>query len=107
MHIRVTRPTEYRERYKLFVINKNSFEKKYTLENYWIKLIEDQNRIVVDTIQWNGLAKKSGMEMGDIISELKTENLNRPNKGLVYPFSLGLLLIFGYLNYRNYGFKKN
>lgn len=47
------------------------------------------------------------MEMGDIISELKIENLNRPNKGLVYPFSLGLLLIFGYLNYRNYGFKKN
>ena len=82
-------------------------EKEYTLENYGINLIEDQNRTVVDTIQWNGLAKKNGMEMGDIISELKIENLNRPNKGLVYPFSLGLLLIFGYLNYRNYGFKKN
>ena len=107
VHIRVTRPSEYGDRYKLFVINKNSFEKKYTLEKYGINLAEDQNRIVVDTIQWNGLAKKSGMEMGDIISELKIENLNRPNKGLVYPFSLGLLLIFGYLNYRNYGFKKN
>jgi len=58
VHIRVTRPSEYGERYKLFVINKNSFEKKYTLENYGINLIEDQNRIVVDTIQWNGLAKK-------------------------------------------------
>jgi len=107
VHIRVTRPSEYGERYKLFVINKNSFEKKYTLENYGINLIEDENRIVVDTIKWNGLAKKSGIEMGDIISELKIENLNRPNKGIVYPFSLGLLLIFGYLNYRNYGFKKN
>ena len=107
VHIKVTRPSEYGERYKLFVINKNSFEKKYTLENYGINLIEDENRIVVDTIKWNGLAKKGGMEMGDIISELKIENLNRPNKGLVYPFSLGLLLIFGYLNYRNYGFKKN
>ena len=107
VHIKVTRPSEYGERYKLFVINKNSFEKKYTLEKYGINLIEDENRIVVDTIKWNGLAKKGGMEMGDIISELKIENLNRPNKGLVYPFSLGLLLIFGYLNYRNYGFKKN
>jgi len=107
VHIKVTRPSEYGERYKLFVINKNSFEKKYTLENYGINLIEDENRIVVDTIKWNGLAKKSGIEMGDIISELKIENLNRPNKGIVYPFSLGLLLIFGYLNYRNYGFKKN
>jgi len=107
VHIRVTRQSEYGDRYKLFVINKNSFERKYTLENYGINLIEDQSRIVIDTIQWNGLAKKSGMEMGDIISELKIENLNRPNKRLVYPFSLGLLLIFGYLNYRNYGFKKN
>jgi len=107
VHIRVTRPSEYGDRYKLFVINKNSFEEKYTLENYGINLIEDQNRVVVDKIKWNGLAKKSGIEMGDIISEFKIENLNRPNKGLVYPFSLGLLLIFGYLNYRNYGFKKN
>ena len=31
VHIKVTRPSEYGERYKLFVINKNSFEKKYTL----------------------------------------------------------------------------
>jgi len=107
VHIRVTRPSEYGERYKLFVINENSFEKKYTLENYGINLIEDKNRIVVDTIKWNGLGKKSGIEIGDIISELKIENLNRPNKRLVYPFSLGLLLIFGYLNYRNYGFKKS
>ena len=40
--------------------------------HYWNGV---KNRIVVDTIQWNGLAKKNGMEMGDIISELKIENL--------------------------------
>jgi hypothetical protein len=107
VNIKVTRYSEYGERYKLFVINKNSFGKNYTLENYGMNLTKDENGVVVDILQWNGLAKKHGFETGDIITEFKIENLNRPNKALVYPFSLGLLLIFGYLNYRNYGFKKN
>ena len=38
--------------------------------------------------------------MGDIITEFKIENLDRPNKGIVYPFAMILLIIFGYLNYR-------
>ena len=32
--------------------------------------------------------------MGDIISEFKIENANRPEKDIVYPFGLMLLLIF-------------
>ena len=54
----------------------------------------------MDTVKWNGEAKKSGIEMGDYITELKTENSNRPNKQIVYPFAFLLLLIFGYLNKR-------
>ena len=46
---------------------------------------------------WKGDAKKDGIEMGDIISEFKTENLDRPNKAIVYPFALFFLLVFGYL----------
>jgi len=38
--------------------------------------------------------------MGDIITEFKIENLKRPNKGIVYPFALLLLIVFGFLNYR-------
>ena len=38
--------------------------------------------------------------MGDIISEFKVENLNRPNKKIVYPIAILLLFIFGYFNYR-------
>ena len=38
--------------------------------------------------------------MGDYITEFKTENFNRPNKKIVYPFALFLLLVFGYLNKR-------
>ena len=54
----------------------------------------------MDTLDWKGLAKKDGMEMGDIITEFKIENLDRPNKGFVYPFALLLLIGFGLNNYR-------
>jgi hypothetical protein len=38
--------------------------------------------------------------MGDIISNFKIENPDRPNKAIVYPFALIFLLLFGYHNYR-------
>jgi hypothetical protein len=95
---KVTRPSNYGERYKLFVIKKNTFEAEYNLEQYGISLVREENRIVVDTLKWNGEAKKSGFETGDYISEFKIENLDRPNKGIIYPIAILLLIIFGYLN---------
>ena len=100
VHLKVTRLSEYGERYKLFVIEKKTFEKKFNLEEYGITLIKNENKIVVDNLKWNGLAKKEGFEIGDIISEFKTENLDRPNKAVVYPIALIFLFIFGYLNYK-------
>ena len=100
VHIKVTRLTGYGERYKLFVIDENKFENNYKIENYGINLIEQDNKLIVDKLDWKGEAKKSGIQMGDIISNFKIENPNRPNKGIVYPFALALLLLFGYFNYR-------
>ena len=100
VHIKVTRNTDYGERYKLFVIDRNSFDKNYSLEDYGITLIEQEGKTSIDKLDWKGLAKKQGIEMGDIITEFKIENLNRPNKGIVYPFALLFLVIFGYNNYR-------
>ena len=97
---KVTRPSNYGERYKLFVINKNTFESEYSLEQYGISLIRENDRIVVDTLQWNGEAKKIGFETGDYISEFKLENADRPNKGIIYPIAILLLIIFGYFNSR-------
>jgi len=105
--IKVTRLSEYGERYKLFVINKNTFESKYTLEDYGINLIKEDNNFIVDNLKWNSAAKKEGFENRDIISEFKIENLDRPNKAIVYPFALILLLNFGYLNYRRKDIDKN
>ncbi len=100
VHIKVTRNTGYGERYKLFVIDKGKFESEYNLEEYGVSLSEQNDQLTIDNLNWKGEAKKSGMQMGDIISNFKIENLERPNKALVYPFSFLLLLIFGYNNYR-------
>ncbi|MDC0009675.1 TRAP transporter permease [Candidatus Pelagibacter sp.] len=97
---KVTRPSNYGERYKLFVIKKNTFETEYSLRQYGISLIREENRVIVDTLQWNGKAKKSGFETGDYISEFKIENADRPNKGIIYPIAILLLIIFGYFNSR-------
>ena len=100
VHIRVTRRTEYGDRYKLFVINKDSFKENYSLEDYGFNLVNKEGRITIDALKWGGHAKKSGIEIGDVISEFKIENLDRPNRAIIYPFSLLILFIFGYLNYR-------
>src|SRR6056300_23583 len=100
VRFKVTRPSVYGDRYKLFVIDKNTFEEEYNLEDYGINLVKENNKIIVDNLKWNGQAKKSGFEMGDYISEFKVENSNRPSKLFVYPIAILFLLIFGYLNYR-------
>jgi len=97
---KVTRPSNYGERYKLFVIKKNTFETEYSLERYGISLVRKKNRVIVDALQWNGEAKKIGFETGDYVSEFKIENADRPNKGIIYPIAILLLIIFGYLNSR-------
>ena len=100
VHVKVTRRTEYGDRYKLFVIEKESFDKKFNFEEYGVNLINEDGRLTVDTLKWNGLAKKSGFETDDVITELKIENLDRPNKSIIYPFSFLLIAIFSYINYR-------
>ncbi len=98
IQIKITRPSLYGERYKLFVIPKNTFEDKFTLEDYGITLMKQDDKIIVDNLKWNGEAKKSGFEMGDYISEFKIENSDRPSKNIVYPIAILLLVIFGYFN---------
>ena len=70
------------------------------MQDYGINLVDQEGKTIVDTLDWKGQAKKDGMEMGDIITEFKVEKLERPNKGIVYPFALLLLIIVGYLIYR-------
>ncbi len=98
IQIKITRPSLYGERYKLFVISKNTFEDKFTLEDYGITLLKQDDKVVIDNLKWNGEAKKNGLEMGDYISEFKIENSDRPSKNIVYPIAILLLAVFGYFN---------
>ncbi len=98
IQIKITRPSLYGERYKLFVISKNTFEDHFTLEDYGITLLAQDEKIIVDNLKWNGEAKKNGFEMGDYISEFKIENFDRPSKNIVYPIALIILVICGYFN---------
>ncbi len=100
IRIKITRLTEYGERYKLFVIEKNSFDENFSLDDYGMSLVVEDNKTIIDTLKWNGIAKKSGLDLGDIINEFKIENQNRPKKVIIYPIALILLSIFGYLNIR-------
>ena len=100
VHIKITRKTDYGERYKLFVINEGSFDNNFNLETYGIQLVKDKNNLIVKSLAQKSLAKKSGIQNRDIISNFKTENLERPNKGIVYPIALLFLFGFGYLNYK-------
>ena len=100
IRIKITRLTEYGERYKLFVIEKNSFDENFSLDDYGMSLVVEDNKTIIDTLRWNGIAKKSGLDIGDIINEFKIENQNRPKKEIIYPIALILLSIFGYLNIR-------
>ena len=100
VHFKMTRRTGYGDRYKLFVIDKNSFKESFNLEDYGVNLVNKNDNLSVASVKWDSLAKKHGIESGDIITEFKIENLNRPNQAIVYPFALIFLLIVGYLNYR-------
>ena len=101
IHIKITRLSEYGERYKLIVIKKDSFKNEYKLNDYGMGLEEENNKVVINELNWKGNAKKSGMQIGDIINEFKIENPDRPSKAVVYPFALLLLCVFGYTNYKS------
>merc|ERR1711966_1354 len=49
VRFKVTRISEYGERYKLFVINKDTFKKEYDIEEYGMSIIKENERYIVDT----------------------------------------------------------
>ena len=44
VRFKVTRITEYGERYKLFVVNKNSFDEDFSVEDYGMNIIEENDK---------------------------------------------------------------
>ena len=57
IRIKITRLTEYGERYKLFVIEKNSFDENFSLDDYGMSLVVEDNKTIIDTL--NGMELKN------------------------------------------------
>ena len=100
IRLKITRQTNYGPRYKLFEVKEDQFKKNFAIYDIGIGLIDKDKKLTVDFLKWNGLAKKMGIEIGDVIDEFKTKNPNRPDKKVVYPFALILLGLFGFANYK-------
>ena len=58
VHIKVTRRTDYGDRYKLFVIKKGSFKDIYSLEDYGVSLVDQEGKTVINTLDWKVLQKR-------------------------------------------------
>ena len=41
----------------MFEISKNSYNQNFSIEEYGLNLISKNNKVIVDTLKWNGLAK--------------------------------------------------
>ncbi len=82
------------------MIPRDTFDRNYNLEEYGIRVESNNDNQTVYKTSWKGLAKKDGIINGDVITEFKVENLDRPNKAIVHPFALLILSLFGYLNYK-------
>ena len=50
------------------MIDKGKFENNFNLEEYGVTLADQNDQLIVDKLNWRGEAKKSGIQMGDIIS---------------------------------------
>ena len=59
----------------------------------------DIGKFILDSVNDGMLTSGGGHKMAGGFS-IKIENLDRPNKAIIYPFSFLLIFIFGYNNYR-------
>ena len=100
VRIKITRQSNYGKRYKLFEIPENKFNKDFQIKDLGIEVSDKEGKLVIEFLQWNAVATQVGLVVGDTIDEFKTVNPDRPNKAIIYPLALLLLLIFGYSNFR-------
>ena len=100
VRIKITRQSNYGKRYKLFEIPENKFNKDFQIKDLGIEVSDKEGKLVIEFLQLNAVAAQVGLVVGDTIDEFKTVNPDRPNKAIIYPFALLLLLIFGYSNFR-------
>ena len=87
----VVRETEYGDRFKLYRVAAPEIVPDETYGRYGLKVERADGRYEVTDLQFNGLAEQSGVEVGDIVTDVDVEQVGRPAKEWVYPFAFALL----------------
>ena len=92
---------EIKDKYKKIFIKSLDIDQKKFNDNIKYNEIPEWDSIAHMTLI-SSLEEgfKISIETDDVITEFKIENLDRPNKAIIYPFSFLLIFIFGYNNYR-------
>lgn len=95
MRIRVVRPTEYGDRFKMFVIDAPPGPQGRPLAaRFGLSLAPagDDGFEIAD-VAFMGPAEKAGLAFGDVVTGVEVERLGRPAKEVVYPLGLAALAL--------------
>ncbi|MDP6426644.1 MAG: TRAP transporter permease [Rhodospirillales bacterium] len=97
LRIHAVRETDYGPRFKLYVLQRADGPAVAGQKEYGLTLLAtDNGRSEVSNLAAGGIAKKTGIRFGDVVTDVDVENPGQPPKEFVYPFALALLgLIIG------------
>lgn len=90
IRVRVTRSTDYGDRFKMFVL-KMPEAPKDAADPLGLTLNPVDGGFVVANLGFQGAAEKAGLTFGDTVTGLEVEQIGRPAKEWVYPIAFGFL----------------
>ena len=93
VRFKVIRNTEYGDRYKLFTFKVDGNEIIDLPKYLGFALRKVENGYLIDSLEYNGLAKKKGLDFDDRLTSIEYQNPDRLNKYWGYVFGLVVLLI--------------
>ena len=93
IRFKVIRNTEYGDRYKLFTFKLDGNEIINLPKYLGFALRKVENGYLIDSLEYNGLAKKKGLDFDDRLTSIEYQNPDQLNKYWAYIFGLVVLLI--------------
>ena len=93
VRFKVIRNTEYGDRYKLFTFKVDGNEIINLPKYLGFALRKVENGYLIDSLEYNGLAKKKGLDFDDRLTSIEYQNPDQLNKYWGYVFGLVVLLI--------------
>ena len=93
VRFKVIRNTEYGDRYKLFTFKVDGNEIINLPKYLGFALRKVENGYLIDSLEYNGLAKKKGLDFDDRLTSIEYQNPDQLNKYWAYIFGLVVLLI--------------